>query len=119
MMTPFADGSTRRSLGRSLGIAIVIGAILAAWAVVHQVTTLPQTDDAEVFANLIGIAPEVNGRIVAIHVADNQSVRRGDLLFEIDPRPFAYALEPGEEHDGGASYRCHASGERQASRDLQ
>jgi multidrug efflux system membrane fusion protein len=93
MMTPFADGSTRRTLGRSLGIAIVLGAILAAWAVVHQMTTLPQTDDAEVFANLIGIASEVNGRIVAIHVADNQSVRRGDLLFEIDPRPFEYALE--------------------------
>jgi multidrug efflux system membrane fusion protein len=93
MITPFAAASRRRTLGRSLGIVIVLGALLSGWAVIHQVTTLPQTDDAEVFANLIGLAPEVNGRIVVIHVADNQAVKQGDLLFEIDPRPYEYALE--------------------------
>ena len=56
----------------------------------------PQTDDAEVFANLIGIAPEVNGRIVTINVKDNQFVRKGDLLFEIDPLPYQYALEAAQ-----------------------
>jgi len=53
----------------------------------------PQTDDAEVFANMIGIAPEVEGRIVKINAKDNQLVRQGDLLFEVDPIPYEYALE--------------------------
>jgi multidrug efflux system membrane fusion protein len=84
---------TRAILGRFLGVAIVLGAVAAVAAVLHRVNVHPQTDDAEVFANLIGIAPEVEGRIVKINVKDNQLVRKGDLLFEIDPIPYEYALE--------------------------
>jgi multidrug efflux system membrane fusion protein len=83
----------RRLLGRLLGIAIVLGAVAAVSAVLQRVHVNPQTDDAEVFANLIGIAPEVEGRIVKISVKDNQLVRKGDLLFEVDPVPYEYALE--------------------------
>jgi multidrug efflux system membrane fusion protein len=72
---------------------IVLGAIISASMVLRQVGIHPQTDDAEIFANLIGIAPEVNGRIIKIHVQDNQFVRKSDLLFEIDPLPYQYALE--------------------------
>jgi multidrug efflux system membrane fusion protein len=41
----------------------------------------------------VGIAPEVNGHIVELHVRDNQQVQEGDLLFLIDPRPYEIALE--------------------------
>lgn len=92
-MTPFASLSTRQKVGRALGLAVVLGAMLAISAVLRQLSRFPQTDAAEVFANLIGIAPEVNGRIVAIHVTDNQYVKRGEPLFEVDPRPYEYALE--------------------------
>jgi len=61
--------------------------------VVQRLRIHPQTDDAEVFANLIGIAAEVEGRIIKINVKDNQFVRKGDLLFQIDPVPYQYALE--------------------------
>ncbi|MGB6134548.1 MAG: HlyD family efflux transporter periplasmic adaptor subunit [Acidobacteriaceae bacterium] len=53
----------------------------------------PETDDAEVFANYIGIAPVVDGPILHLNVADNQRVKQGDLLFEIDDRPYKYALD--------------------------
>jgi multidrug efflux system membrane fusion protein len=53
----------------------------------------PRTDDAEVFANFIGIAPQVEGPITRLSVRDNQFVKQGDLLFEIDERPYQYALE--------------------------
>jgi multidrug efflux system membrane fusion protein len=92
-MTPFAGLSSRQKIGRALGVAIVLGAVLAISAVLRQVTRFPQTDDAEVSANWIGIAAEVNGRIVAINVTDNQFVKRGDQLFEVDPQPYEYALE--------------------------
>jgi membrane fusion protein, multidrug efflux system len=61
---------------------------------VYTVTTRhPQTDDAEIFANYIGIAPVVEGPILHLNVADNQRVKQGDLLFEIDDRPYKYALD--------------------------
>jgi len=83
----------RKTVGRILGVLIVLGAVGASLAVVREIHRNPQTDDAEVFANLIGIAPDVSGRIVSIHVRDNQFVRKGELLFEIDPVPYEYALE--------------------------
>ena len=44
-------------------------------------------------ANLIGIAPRVSGPIVKVCVQDNQFVKSGDLLFEIDPADFKTALD--------------------------
>jgi len=85
--------TSRTGIGRLLGGLIVLGALVAGLAVLRETTLHPQTDDAEVFANLIGIAPEVNGRITHIHVSDNQLVRQGTLLFEIDPIPYEHALE--------------------------
>jgi multidrug efflux system membrane fusion protein len=83
----------RTIFGRTLGALIVLGAAIAGLAVWREIKSNPQTDDAEVYANVIGIAPEVNGRIVRINVKDNQLVRKGDLLFEIDPIPYQHALE--------------------------
>jgi multidrug efflux system membrane fusion protein len=51
------------------------------------------TDDAYVRSDLIGVAPQVTGRILAVHVRDNQEVRRGDLLVSIDPEPFRFQVE--------------------------
>ncbi len=83
----------RPLFGRFLGIVIVAAAVVSAFLVVRRSHIDPQTDDAEVFANLIGIAPELEGRIVKINVQDNQFVRKGELLFQIDPVPYQYALE--------------------------
>jgi multidrug efflux system membrane fusion protein len=60
--------------------------------VLRQYTVNPRTDDAEIFANFIGIAPLVSGPITKLAVMDNQFVHQGDLLFQIDDRPYAYAL---------------------------
>lgn len=78
--------------GRVFTAAMVLLAIVVL-ITVHAVTIRhPQTDDAEVFANYIGISPVVEGPILHLNVADNQRVQRGDLLFEIDDRPYNYAL---------------------------
>ena len=78
--------------GRVISVAIVAAAVITGLLVVHDITVSPRTDDAEVFANFIGMAPLVNGPITHLYVADNQRVKQGDPLFEIDPRPYAYAL---------------------------
>lgn len=82
------DDATRRPLGRALGVAIVIGAIVTSCWTCVLTYRHPRTDDAAVRANVVGIAPHVSGPITELRVADNQLVRAGDLLFVIDPRPY-------------------------------
>jgi len=85
--------STNKLLGRRIGIGVVAAAVLLLLIVMLQMNRHPRTDDASVRANLIEIAPEVNGRIVQLPVKDNAFVKKGDLLFMIDPRPYEYALQ--------------------------
>ena len=72
---------------------IVVAAVIAVAVTLLQWETRPQTDDATVRANFVGIAPQVSGHIVELRVRDNQPVQKGDLLFLIDPRPYEIALE--------------------------
>jgi membrane fusion protein, multidrug efflux system len=82
----------RRRTGRIITALIILLAIVMGLAVLWQFTENPRTDDAEVFANFIGIAPVVSGPIMKLNVQDNELVKQGDLLFDIDERPYAYAL---------------------------
>ncbi|HEY1998703.1 multidrug transporter subunit MdtN [Paraburkholderia sp.] len=74
-------------------ILLIVLAALAVFAVIWRVDTVPRTDDAYAYADTIGVSPEVSGKIVTLAVRDNQAVKQGDLLFEIDPRPYQFALE--------------------------
>jgi multidrug efflux system membrane fusion protein len=83
---------SRQTLGRLIGIGVVVAAFLALGMVMRQVDLHPRTDDASVRANFIEIAPEISGRLVSLQVKDNAFVKQGDTLFVIDPRPYQYAL---------------------------
>ena len=85
--------NTRRTVGRVLGTGIIFSAVIAVILTLLQWEFQPQTDDATVRADFVGIAPQVNGHIVELYVQDNQLVHEGDLLFVIDPRPYEVALE--------------------------
>src|SRR6266436_1221979 len=87
-----ADRGVRRVAGRLLGGLIVAGAAVAVAVTLLQWQTRPQTDDATVRANFVGIAPQVSGHIVELPIRDNQQVHVGDLLFVVDPRPYQIAL---------------------------
>lgn len=52
----------------------------------------PSTDDAYVEANVVRIAAQVTGPVTRVHVQNQEHVRAGQLLFEIDPRPFDLAV---------------------------
>jgi multidrug resistance efflux pump len=52
----------------------------------------PWTRDGQVRADVIQITPRVSGPIVSLQVVDNQFVKTGDLLFQIDPRTYAVNL---------------------------
>src|SRR5215831_6231401 len=82
----------RKVIGKSLGLGIVISAVLVCFIAIWVYTNRPQTDDATMRANFIGIAPHASGHIVQLLVKDNQFVHEGDLLFTIDPRPYEHSV---------------------------
>jgi len=84
---------TRKRISRLISMGIVVGTVALGMAVLYRTNRYPRTDDAEVFANFIGIAPQVEGSIIRLNVRDNQFVKQGELLFEIDDRPYRYAVE--------------------------
>src|SRR2546421_11687543 len=88
------DSGARRVAGRLLGTLIVAGAAVAVIVTLLQWDTRPQTDDATVRANFVGVAPQVSGHIVDLRVRDNQEGREGDLLFVVDPRLYEIAVGP-------------------------
>jgi multidrug efflux system membrane fusion protein len=82
-----------RILGIVISVMIVVAALCAAIMVFENIRINPRTEDAQVRANVIGVAPQVGGSIVAIYVKDNEVVHKGQLLFELDSRPYAAEVE--------------------------
>jgi multidrug efflux system membrane fusion protein len=92
-MPEVATDPKRQHLGRIVSISIIAGALVTGLLVVDETNKYPRTDDAEVFANFIGIAPQVDGPITQLAVQDNAFIKQGELLFQIDSRPYDYSLE--------------------------
>ena len=78
----------------TLGAIILAGLVLA--NMFQEYLFHPWTRDDHVRAQIIKITPRVGGPIVDLTVHDNQSVNKGDLLFKIDPRTYALAIEQAE-----------------------
>lgn len=79
---------------RAWRVLIVLGGLLAAfvgWEVLTSYVAF--TDDAYVRSDLVRVAPQVTGRVVALHVVDNQIITAGAPLLDIDPVPFQLTLD--------------------------
>jgi membrane fusion protein, multidrug efflux system len=80
-------------LGRTLSGILVLAALLLGWFAYTLYYANPRTDDAYVHANTAALAAHVSGQIVQLPISDNQHVKKGDLLFVVDPRPYKLALD--------------------------
>jgi multidrug resistance efflux pump len=74
------------------GAVFLIAVIVVLFKYWDYVTN-PWTRDGQVRAQVVQITPRVSAPIIKLPIADNQLVKAGDLLFEIDPRTFEAALE--------------------------
>jgi membrane fusion protein, multidrug efflux system len=90
---PKIEMNVHRPFERWTTFVLVILALTLGLAVLWRSDHHPRTDDAEIFANFIGIAPQVEGPILEMKVRDNQFVKKGEMLFEVDSRPYEYAYE--------------------------
>jgi len=73
--------------------SVVLLALLAVLFKFWDYVENPWTRDGQVRANVIQVTPRVSGPVVALPIKDNQFVKAGDLLFEIDPRTFEASLD--------------------------
>lgn len=69
------------------------------------------TDNAFIEASIVRVSPQVNGQVLRVHVEDNQLVQAGELLVEIDPKPYETALE-------GARAALHVAESRKSGEEV-
>lgn len=90
------ESPEKKSRRKLIVIAVVtllaIGAALFYW---HSTFT-EDTDDAQVDGNLYQVSSRIAGQVTKVYVEDNQEVKAGDLLAEIDPKDFEVALEQAQ-----------------------
>src|SRR5256885_763570 len=91
--SPDDRAEQRKFVRKVVSVAIVAGAVLITLYVWGTIERHPRTDDAAARANIVGIVPRARGQIVKLAVQDNQLVKQGDLLFEIDPADYEQALD--------------------------
>lgn len=71
--------------------------------------THESTDDAFLEAPVVAVAPKVAGHVLAVHVVDNQFVRQGDPLLEIDPRDYEVRLTQKKDSVASADANLESS----------
>lgn len=101
----------RAILGKIIGYAIIamtLALIYVAWSANAR---SPRSDVAEIEAPIVHISSSVPGRIIAIEVANNARVHKGDVLFRIDPEPYQLRLNQAQAELRAAQSEL-AQGER-------
>ena len=108
---PAANGTPKRSKLPKIAAALVFIAA-AAYGINHYVwgLTHEDTDDAFLEGRVIPISARAAGHVLRVNVSDNQEVKAGDLLVEIDPRDFELGLEKAR----AALLNAHARAEAAA-----
>lgn len=87
---------SREAAARVAAIAAVAAAVVLAVIALLWLDHRPRTHDAHIYADTALLAPDVSGRIIEIHVRDNQVVHKGDVLVDIDPEPFELRVRQAE-----------------------
>ncbi|WP_413595732.1 multidrug transporter subunit MdtN [Citrobacter youngae] len=91
------ESSLKKSPGKKIpALVLVLLTLVVLVFVIWRVDSSPSTSDAYAAADTIDVVPEVSGRIVELAVKDNQPVKKGDLLFRIDPRQYQANLAKAE-----------------------
>jgi multidrug resistance efflux pump len=95
-------------------MAALAAAGALAWRLWQHYEVEPWTRDGRVKADVVQVAPDVTGQVTRVLVRDNQHVKAGDVLFEIDAARFALALRQAE-----AAVQAQRAALDQAARDAR
>jgi multidrug resistance efflux pump len=85
------------TIGRvSITAVVTAGAVYAGWQLWRHYEVEPWTRDGRVKAYVVQVAPDVTGQVTKVYVHDNQQVKAGEPLFDIDRARFELALRQSE-----------------------
>jgi membrane fusion protein, multidrug efflux system len=88
-----AKPGPRRFTWRMLLVtALLLGAAAIAPFLLNYLQAFQSTDDAQIDGHIDPLSSRINGTVIAVHGEDDDRVRKGDLLVEIDPRDFTVAV---------------------------
>src|SRR5260370_8888367 len=87
--------AVRKAVGGLVSLIALAGLLVTVVLATRRIDQRPRTDDAYLQAVLVRMAPDVSGRIVELDVRDNQAVRKGDVLFRIDPERYRMGVGQG------------------------
>jgi len=102
---PARPKSRRRFIIIGVVALIVVGALLFWW---HS-TFYEDTDDAQVNGHLIQISSRIAGQVIKVNVEENQAVKKGDVLVEIDPKDFQVTVQQDEANLQSAAANYEAA----------
>ena len=97
-MEPGADTEIVPPQSRRRGIIVFVIAVIAviALGIWWHSTYSEDTDDAQVNGHLIQVSARINGQVLKVDVEENQVVKAGDVIAELDPRDYQVAVENAE-----------------------
>ncbi|MBV7485859.1 HlyD family secretion protein [Bordetella sp. BOR01] len=105
----------RPIVGKFLVTALTVcAAVYAGWHLWTHYEVEPWTRDGRVKAYVVQVAPDVSGLVTAVPIHDNQDVKAGDVLFEIDRARFQLAYDQAQ-----AAVRAQQVARDQAARDAR
>lgn len=99
--TLLAEEGKRR---RKLLVMLSVPTLILAAGIYYWMTSgaTVSTDNAQVRAHVVEVAPEISGRIIKTFVTENQHVKAGDPIFQLDPAPYRIALMQADAAVGNA-----------------
>ncbi len=83
----------KRAAAKWLLAAVMLAVAIVAFFVWHHYSVRESTDDAQLDAHIVPVNARVAGTVLRIMVEDNQSVKAGDVLVELDPKDYQIALQ--------------------------
>jgi len=83
----------RHPVGIAVGAVALVAIAIGGFFLLRYFNSYESTDDAFVEGHVNPITPRVAGTVIAVHVENNQFVRAGEVLVELDPRDFKVALQ--------------------------
>ncbi len=90
------DDAPKNGNRKFIILAVVLLIAIAAGFFYYRSTFTEDTDDAQVDGNLYQVSSRISGHVVKVYVDDNQTVKQGDALVDIDPADYQVALEQAE-----------------------
>ncbi len=89
-------------VGMLVGLVVVAIVMIGGYFLWRYLESYESTDDARVDGHVNPIATRVSGTVTKVYVVENQMVKQGDLLLELDPRDYSVALERAKASLGQA-----------------